>query len=437
MIKNITKSLDGLMKKYTPDPLIYALILTALVFVFGSLLPNQSLVKVANYWGNGFWALSNFTLQMVMILFLGYIVALSHPIQSILSRLANIPKSLPFAAAFAALISLLGCFINWGFGLIISALFCKELGKKFQGRGFSILVASSYSGFLVWHGGLSGSIPLVVSTPGNFNEAQLGGLVPLSATIFSGLNLTIVALHFLLLPALAYFLMRQNAQTSSLISDNNEVIIPSEFKTPAEKLENSQLINIFIILIGLSYIFSLIISNNFSIDLDKINFILFIMALALHKTPRAFIDACQKASSKIWPILIQYPLYAGIMAIMQKSGLGVLLTSFFVDFASAKTFPLLVFFSAGLLNIFIPSGGGQWAVQGPMVIDAARALGADINTAMMAVAWGDSWTNMIQPFWALPLLAIAGLKAKDIMGSLLFVLILSGLIISSCFLVYA
>lgn len=438
MIKNIARSLDGLMKKYTPDPLIYALILTALVFLMGSLLEGQSLVKVANYWGTGFWALNNFTLQMVMILLLGYVVALSQPIQWLLSRLANIPKTLCGAAAFATFISLVGCFVNWGFGLIISALFCKELGKKFHGRGFSILVASSYSGFLVWHGGLSGSIPLVVSTPGNFNEAQLGGLVPLSATIFSGLNLSIVALHFLLLPALAYFLMRQSDQASSKISDDDEIKAAIVItNTPADKLENSQLINILVVLIGLSYIFSSILSGGFQVDLDKINFVLFIMALALHKTPRAFINACQKASSKIWPILVQYPLYAGIMAIMQKSGLGGLLSLFFVDFASAKSFPLLVFFSSGLINIFIPSGGGQWAVQGPMVIDAAHALGANINATMMAVAWGDSWTNMIQPFWALPLLSIAGLKAKDIMGSLLFVLVLSGLIISSCFLIYA
>jgi len=437
MIKNIARSLDGLMKKYTPDPLIYAIILTALVFILGALLQGQSLVKVAGYWGGGFWALNNFTLQMVMILFLGYVVALSEPIKWFLSRLADIPKTLPAAAAFATLISLTGCFVNWGFGLIISALFCKELGKRFHGRGFSILVASSYSGFLVWHGGLSGSIPLVVSTPGNFNEAQLGGLVPLSATIFSQLNLSIVGLHFLLLPCLAYFLMRQSDQAPSVIALEDETVdVLSSSNTPADRLENSTLINILIVIIGLSYIFSSILSGCFQIDLDKINFVLLIMALALHKTPRGFINACQKASSKIWPILIQYPLYAGIMAIMQKSGLGEFLSLFFVDLASAKTFPLLVFFSAGLLNIFIPSGGGQWAVQGPMVIDAAHALGANINTTMMAVAWGDSWTNMIQPFWALPLLTIAGLKAKDIMGSLFFVLILSGVIISSCFLFY-
>lgn len=422
------------MKKYTPDPLIYALLLTAVVFVLGSLVEGQSAKNIVAYWGKGFWVLNNFTMQMVMILFLGYVLALSGPIKWALFKLASIPKTLPQAAAFATLISLVGCFLNWGFGLIISALFCKELGKKFNGRGFSILVACSYSGFLVWHGGFSGSIPLIVSTPGNFNEAQLGGIVPLSATIFSTLNLSIVGLHFLLLPCLAWYLMRQSDQSPSIIVDEAIATVAStDIKTPAEKLENNPIVNILVVLIALSYIFSQALDNTIAVNLDTINLMLFVMALALHKTPRAFLNACQSASTKVWPILIQYPLYAGIMAIMQKSGLGEILSELFVNLASAKTLPLLVFYSAGLINIFIPSGGGQWAVQGPMVIEAAKGLGADIHSTMLAVAWGDSWTNMIQPFWALPLLAIAGLKAKDIMGPLVFVLLLSGFIISACF----
>jgi short-chain fatty acids transporter len=437
MINTLARRLNNLMKKYTPDPLVYALLLTVLTVTLGSLVEGQSLSLVTSYWGDGFWALNNFTLQMVMILFLGYVVALSQPIKIALSRLASLPKTLPQAAVCATFVSLVGCFLNWGFGLIISALYCKELGKKFGGRGFPILVAMSYSGFLVWHGGLSGSVPLLLNTPGNFNHAQLGRLVPLSETIFSSLNLTIIALHILFLPCLAYYLMRQSDQ-SPVILGPDDFIAPAilELKTPADKLENSFLINLTVVILAFSYILSTIITNNFTMSLDKINFILFTMALILHKTPRAFIKACEQASSKIWPILVQYPFYAGIMAIMQKSGLGELLSQFFVNFATSKTLPFLVFLSAGLLNIFIPSGGGQWAVQGPMVIDAALALKANINACMMAVAWGDSWTNMIQPFWALPLLTIAGLKAKDIMGPLIFVLLLSGLLISMCFLFF-
>lgn len=434
MVQSLARGLDGLMKKYTPDPLIYALFLTVLTLILGMVVRQHSFIDALTAWGSGFWALTDFTLQMVMILFLGYVLALSAPIKWSLKRLADLPKNLGQAAVLATLVSLVGCILNWGFGLIIAALFCNELGRRFNGRGFSILLACSYSGFLVWHGGLSGSIPLVVSTPGNFNEALLGSIVPLSQTVFSPLNLAIVALHFIFLPLLAYYLMRTSDQNKvTKLEDQVEIHHVHATNTPAERLETSPVIPFLVVAMALSYMIFEIWHGKFRVDLNKINFALFALALLFHKTPRKFIYACQEASAKIWPLLIQYPLYAGIMAIMVQTGLAEAMSQLFVDWATEKTLPLLVFYSAGLVNIFIPSGGGQWAVQGPMVISAAKALGSDMNATMMAVAWGDSWTNMIQPFWALPLLTIAGLKAKDIMGPLVFVFLLSGLIISSCF----
>lgn len=438
MIIKLAKSLDGLMKKYTPDPFIYALILTALVLVIGVVFHDNNIADVVRYWGDGFWALTNFTHQMVMILFLGYVAALASPVKKMLAHLASLPKNLAQAAAFSALIALLGCWLNWGFGLIISALFCKELGQKFGGRGFSTLVACSYSGFLVWHGGLSGSIPLVVSTPGNFSEQLIGRLVPINQTVFSNLNIVIVVAHIILMPILAYYLMRvSDTKKVTLIKDRELIIDTDDIITPAGKIENNPLVSVFVVTLASSVIVIKMIDNRFHVDLDTINFILFILALALHVRPRNFLQASQQASSKIWPLLIQYPFYAGIMSVMQKSGIAESLSHAFVDLATKESLPLLVFLSAGLVNIFIPSGGGQWAVQGPMVIAAAQELGADVTAAMMAVAWGDAWTNMIQPFWALPLLAIAGLRARDIMGSLVFVLIASGLITSSCFIIFS
>lgn len=438
MIKNIARGLDGLMKKYTPDPLLYALLLTVITFVLGVTVKENTVKEVINYWGSGFWVLNDFTFQMAMILFLGYVLALSRPIKSLLVFLASLPKTLNQAAVFATFVSLVGCYLNWGFGLIISALFCKELGRKFNGRGFSVLLAFSYAGFLVWHGGLSGSIPLLVSTPGNFNEQQLGGVVPLALTVFSPLNISIVVLHFIFLPLLAYYIMRSsNQRTPVTVIEEPEIHHAPSSNTPAERWENSPIISYLVVAMAISYIGFELWHDQFRVDLNKINFTLFTLALIFHKTPRNFIYASQQASGKIWPLLVQYPLYAGIMAIMTKSGLAEVISDLFVSWASAKTLPLLVFFSAGLVNIFIPSGGGQWAVQGPMVISAAKALGADMNSSMLAVAWGDSWTNMIQPFWALPLLTIAGLKAKDIMGPLVFVFILSGVIISGCFIAFS
>lgn len=435
MIRKLTIGFDSLMRKYTPDPFIYALMLTMLVFLLGFFVTNVNVFSLALFWGRGFWSLATFTLQMTMILFLGYVVALSPPVKKLLSKLSSLPKTLSEAAVYATLVSLVGAFLNWGFGLIISALYCKELGRKFAGRKFAILVACSYSGFLVWHGGLSGSIPLVVSTPGNFSESLINGIVPLRDTIFSPLNFSIVVAHFISLPILSYFLVKwSNDERVIDIADDEHTPTVFSNKTPAEKWETSPFVTVIFILLVVIYIAANLKQNTFSVDLNFINLCLFMLALLMHKTPRAFLDASVHASQKVWPILVQYPFYAGIMAIMQESGLAAIISDWFVNMASAKTLPFLVYLSAGLVNIFIPSGGGQWAVQGPMVIEAAKELNANLNASMMAVAWGDAWTNMIQPFWALPLLAIAGLKAKDIMSSLVFVFLLSGIITSICFL---
>jgi short-chain fatty acids transporter len=437
MIRKLTAGFDSLMKNYTPDPYVYALLLTFLVFILGVVVADSSVLDLAHTWGKGFWALSTFTLQMTMILFLGYVVALSPPIKKGLSYLAGLPQTLPQAAVYTTILSLVGALLNWGFGLIISALYCKELGKKFKGRKFAVLVACSYSGFLVWHGGLSGSIPLVVSTPGNFSEATLGRLVPLNETIFSMLNLGIVAAHFVLLPILSYFLVKTNSdEHEAYIAEDFHLPVANEPRTTAEVWENSFLLTALPGAIFVLYIVWQVLDGSFTVDLNQINLFLFVLAMIMHRTPRAFLDACFGASQKVWPILVQFPFYAGIMAIMQESGLAAIMSNKFVEIATKETLPVLVYLSAGLVNIFIPSGGGQWAVQGPMVIEAAKELGANVNASMMAVAWGDAWTNMIQPFWALPLLAIAGLKAKDIMSSLVYVFLLSGFITVICFLVF-
>lgn len=437
MIRKMTAGFNSLMKNYTPDPYVYALILTFIVFILGLILTGTGVFELSRTWGKGFWSLSTFTLQMTMILFLGYVVALSPFIKRGLSFFAGLPKNLPQAAVYATLISLGGALLNWGFGLIISALYCKELGRKFKGRKFAVLVACSYSGFLVWHGGLSGSIPLLVSTPGNFSESMIGRLVPLGETIFAPLNLTILAAHIICLPILSYFLIKASSDDNETgIAEDFHLPVANEAKTAAEAWENSAVPTALLAVIFVFYGINQIITDTFSVDLNQINLFLFVVAMVMHKTPRAFLDASFGASQKVWPILVQFPFYAGIMAVMQESGLAAIISNKFVEVATTETLPLFVYLSAGLVNIFIPSGGGQWAVQGPMVIEAAKELGANVNASMMAVAWGDAWTNMIQPFWALPLLAIAGLKAKDIMGYLVYVFLLSGIVTAICFLIF-
>lgn len=428
MIKNI----DRLLRRYTPDPFLIAIGLTALVFFLALVLTPTTPSEALSHWGNQFWKLLTFTLQMVMILIGGFVVASAPLTQEGLSRLCQIPKSPTQAVILTTLIASLASWLNWGFGLVVGAFLSIEMAKRVKGTSFRVLVASSYSGFLIWHAGLSGSIPLVVNTEGNFSQKWLEQTIPLKETLFSSLNITLLIL-------ITLFLIFTNSliQKRTRKKDNDfslEKVKPAKEniqpKTPAETWESHWAPNSILFFIGIAFIVIQIINQNFKINLNTINFILFFLGLALHKSPRNFIRAISNGTSKVGPILIQYPLYAGIMGLMTGSGLANLISSIFLDVANVNSFYSLTFLSAGLVNFFVPSGGGQWAVQAPIVITAAQALDASIPKTIMAVAWGDAWTNMLQPFWAIPLLTIAGLHIKDIIGHLLIILLGSGTILT-------
>ena len=213
---------------------------------------------------------------------------------------------------------------------------------------------------------------------------------------------------------------------------------PLHTQSFVEWCENRSFIAYCVSGVGLLYLYFLWKKNIkvSSLDLDIINTFFLFFGLYIHRTPRSFLNAVTEAAGKVGPILIQFPFYAGIMSLVTYSGLATVLAEAFVQFSTQDTYTLWTFYSAGLLNLFIPSGGGQWAIQAPIVIQSAKAIGADIPKAAMAVAWGDAWTNMLQPFWALPLLAIAGLHLRDIMGYCVIILAVSGLYLSGVFLFF-
>src|SRR5699024_1407771 len=195
--------------------------------------------------------------------------------------------------------------------------------------------------------------------------------------------------------------------------------------TPSERMENSQIISILIGLMGLVYIVYHFMTNGFDLNINIVNFTMLFVGILLHRTPRRFLHSVGNAVKNVGGIVVQFPFYAGIMGMMVASGLSESMSLWFIQISNEFTFPLFTFISAGLVNFFVPSGGGQWAVQGPIMIPAGMEIGVDTAKTAMAVAWGDAWTNMIQPFWALPLLAIAGLKVRDIMGFCVIILIYS------------
>jgi Short chain fatty acids transporter len=439
-LKTLTSFFNRVVQRYLPDALLFAIILTFLVYLLGVFFTDNSPVDMVTHWGLGFWDLLEFTMQMTLVVVTGYILANTPVIKRFLAKVSTFARTPVHAVMLVTIVSLIACLINYGFGLVIGALFAIHVAKHVPSVDYRILIASAYSGFLIWHGGFSGSIPLTIATPGHFLEESMG-VIPVTKTLFSPTNLFIVIALLITLPLFNRYLLK-NAE--SQLEDRTKWVIPNEAAavehvtpmTPAEKLENSRTISLIIGIMGIAFIVYHFAVNGFNLNINIVNFIFLFLGILLHQTPKRFLDTVANGVKNAGGIIIQFPFYAGIMGMMIHSGLSEQIALWFVSVSTEQTLPYLSFLSAGLINIFVPSGGGQWAVQGPIMIQAAMELGADPAKTAMGVAWGDAWTNMIQPFWALPILAIAGLHIRDIMGFCVMILIFSFIPISIGFLLF-
>lgn len=443
MFNSITKFFDRIVQRYLPDAFLFAIILTLFVYILGIVFTSSSPMDMVTYWGDGFWELLAFGMQMTLIVVTGYILANTLLVKAILARMARLAKTPGQAIILVTIVASIACLINYGFGLVVGALFARHLIREVPTVDYRLLVASAYSGYLIWHGGLSGSIPLTIATPGHFLEESMG-LIPITETLFTSYNIFIVLTLFIMLPILNRFLLNTtnkpgnmastlsvNQQSAALEPESNPSdIVQLEKPTPADRVENSTIISMLIGLLGLVFIVRHFVLNGLDLNINIVNFIFLFLGIILHKTPRRFLNTVTEGVKNAGGIVVQFPFYAGIMGMMVASGLSEKMSLFFVNISTEFTFPFLAFISAGLVNFFIPSGGGQWSVQGPIMIAASMELGVDTAKTAMAVAWGDAWTNMIQPFWTLPLLAIAGLKVRDILGFCVMVLLLSFIPIS-------
>jgi len=430
MLNRAAQPLVRLVDRYLPDPYIFVLILTLVAFIAAMGVEGQSPVAVMAMWGDGFWGLLTFSMQMLLVLVTGFMLASTPLVKGILNRLASIARTPGQAILLVTYVALIASWINWGFGLVVGALFAKALARQIKVH-YPLLIASAYSGFVVWHGGLAGSIPLTIATDGHFTEQTIG-IIGTGETIFAFFNLAIVAALFIVVPLVNRLMLPE--EKDSFFVDEARIRDPEvpeiTITRPAEHLENSRVLAWLIGFSGIAYAFYYFVQEGGGLNLNIVNFMFLFLAIVLHQTPRRLLISLNEAVKGGAGIVIQFPFYAGIMAVMTDSGLAQTISNGFASIASAETLPFWSFISAGVVNIFVPSGGGQWAVQAPVMLPAAQELGADIPRVAMGVAWGDAWTNLLQPFWALPVLAIAGLKAKDIMGYCLMLLIITGVIIS-------
>lgn len=440
-----------LVQRWLPEPFIFAILLTFVAALVAMPLCHQTPLEVVEHWGGGVWNLLEFAMQMALVLVCGSTLAAAPVIKRAINAMARLPQSAPAAIALVTVVSALSCWLNWGFGLIVGVVFAKAIARQRSDVDYRLLIASAYSGFVVWHAGISGSIPLTMATPGEaLAKATNGALidpVPVAQTILNWHNLVIVLLVIIGI-TIANTLMHPKRGILSIDpallkdDDNTTPSTSTSTKTPAQRLEQSKLLSWLVALMLVVYLVIHLGVNDASLDLGAVIMIFLALGLVLHPTPVDYVRAFGKATSGAAGIILQFPFYAGIMGIVTGIGvsgisLGGVLAQACIQISNSVTYPLLTFLCAAVLNLFVPSGGGHWAVQAPVMFTAGASLGVDPGLTGMAISWGDAWTNLIQPFWALPALAIARLDARDIMGYCLIDLLVTGVIICAGMLVWA
>ncbi len=438
LFSKLSDSLTNFSHRFVPSSFVIALVLTLLTFVLGLSFTDSSLFSLIQYWGNGFWELLSFAMQMCLVIVTGYIVAVSPLVSRFLSFLAGLPKGPKPSILLMVIISLVLSFLHWGLSLVGSAVMVRYIASRQKEVDYALLVASAYLGMgCTWHAGLSGSAPLLMATPKNFLEADFG-LVPTSQTIFSGFNLILLLFVFIFLCLLVPRLHppEQKTRPTEEVFEpvKGETILSGSKKSLAEILDHTPLFSLLFGILGIIWVVWYFFSKKGGLNLDVLNFLFLFLGILLHYRPSSFLKAAEEGGKLVYGVILQFPFYAGMFGIIKYSGLAEIVANFFVNISSAKTYPAIVYWYSGIVNYFVPSGGSKWAIEAPYLLSAAHDLGVPYSKAVISYAWGDMATDLIQPFWAIPLLSVARLDFKDIMGYLLLIFILYWSIISLVFL---
>jgi short-chain fatty acids transporter len=444
MIARLGLLISRAFRAVMPDPFVLAVLLTLVTIALALMLTPASPGKIVDAWASdvGLWSLLKFAMQMCLILVTGHALATSPPVARLTRRLAQVPSTGAGAAALVAVLATTTGVLNWGLGLIVGAVAAREVGAAMQRKGmrvhYPLLAASGYLGLMIWHGGFSGSAPLKVTDAAGiaevFGATPPIGPISLDRTLFSPMNLFITGGLLVLLPLVMAALAPRDVGTIKSaeafgINDSpaDEEAPPTTVTATGERkpwlpriLEDTPFVSWALVLLIAVWAWryywpSTGPSGIRALTPDTVNLTMLGLGLLLHRTAGSYVRAVERAASGAAGIILQFPLYAGIMGIMSATGLTALFATSLAG-GNAGTLPLTTFFSASVINLFVPSGGGQWAIQGPIAMQTAISSGIDPATMVMAVAYGDQLTNMLQPFWALPLLAITKVEARDIVG---------------------
>ncbi|WP_363464685.1 short-chain fatty acid transporter [Halogeometricum borinquense] len=445
-IQRFGAQMASVVERVMPSPFLFAILLSYVVFAGGIVVEGTTPASMVTYWYNGFWVLLEFAMQMVLILVTGYALAYHPFVQRGIERLTSIPNNGKQAVVLVGLISMVIAWVHWGLGLIVGAVMAREMGRQAAKRDiqvhYPLLCLAGYMGMgLTWHWGIAGSAPLLMNTPGNVFVEQgiISDLIPTSQTVFHPYTLTLVVTGILYTALVLYLLAPEPADTEGITayipeaklfdsaadggedvssvgvtSDTSGVTEPT---TLGEMINQSRLIGGIIALSGVAFALYTFATQGLSaLNLNLVNFLFLFLGLALYTQPKAYQEQFYDAITSTGGIVLQFPLYAGIIGMMNRSGLSATMAETLVSLSTEATFPAVAWITAAVVNVFVPSGGGEWTVIGTTVLQAANELGVPAGQATVAYAVGDAHTNLLQPFWALPLLGITGIRARDMFG---------------------
>jgi short-chain fatty acids transporter len=415
------------------DPYVFVVLLTFLgALMAWKFAPNATPTSIVAAWYAGVFTIFTFAFQMVIMLVAGYALATSPAVHKALAKIASLATTPMSAVSLTLFVSLIASWLNWGLGLVTAALLAREVAKRVR-IDFGWLVAAAYSGFVISTEGLSGSIALSQASHGsalNIVEKVTGHGLPLSQTVFTRFNLIPIAVLLVILPILFRYLGPTAENT--VVVDPERLRAEDEAKIPPEaadtfgaKLDHAWILNLGLAAFGIFALVTELNRSHGAIDLNLVIMALVLLGLLLHWRPAAYIAAVKHAARITGPLILQYPLYGGLMGIITSTGLAAVLSKIFIRFSTAHTLPFFTYLTSLVITLFVPSGGGHWAVQGPFAIPAAVNLHSSLAGTTMAVAMGESVANMLQPFFALPILAIAGIKMRRMMGFMVITFLVS------------
>ncbi len=392
---------------FIPDSFTISILLTLFVFVISYIFKTHSFTRTLTIFGDSLWNLNTFTMQMILILVLGNTLAKTKVVLFIIDKITNNVIGIKSALIITLFVSAFACLLNWGFGLVVGSLISISIARKQPKLNFPLIVATAYSGFMVWHGGLSGSVPLDLNSMSGVYNRLTYSTISTSETIFTWFNFSLIISTLLAITLVVlYFSKEENVEVSYKEKDE-------EVQT-FTKFEESKLIPKIISGIGICFLYIYFMNASTSLTLNIICTLFLFITILLHNTLGDFLNAFNGSVKNAAGIIIQFPFYAAIMGMMTTTGIARDISEFFVKISTKDTIMIYTYLSSGLINLFVPSGGGQWAIQAPIVIPAAKQMGIPLTKLAMSVAWGDAWTNIIQPFWAIPILSLAGLSVREI-----------------------